>query len=146
MNLHICYPIVTDSPPVRKSRSFASDDDNFIVPSDSDGDAKSVKSSASRSSVSSRRSAVSSEDEFEDNNSNVKSKSKSRSSTTKAPSEKQTFAASNGGASGLFLTAAERREQGKKHEKKAAETPYSFLEDIKDASIYFYEFRRLLKC
>ncbi|KAG6861406.1 hypothetical protein C0995_000535 [Termitomyces sp. Mi166 len=114
----------------RKSRSNASDDDDFIVPSDSDEDAKSVKSS--RSSASSRRSVVSSEDEFNDDDDNAKSKSKSKASKKKAPSVKQTPAASNGGASGLFLTAAERREQGKKDEKKAAETPYSFLEDIKD--------------
>ncbi|KAG5727213.1 DNA mismatch repair protein msh6 [Termitomyces sp. T112] len=116
----------------RKSRSNASEDDDFIVPSDSDGDTKSVKSSVSRSSVSSRRSAVSSEDEFSDDGDHVKSKSKSKSSRKKAPSAKQTSAVSNGGTSGLFLTAAERREQGKKDEKKAAETPYSFLEDIKD--------------
>ncbi|KAG5338497.1 hypothetical protein C0989_007269 [Termitomyces sp. Mn162] len=123
----------------RKSRSNASEDDDFIVPSDSDGDTKSVKSSVSRSSVSSRRSAVSSEDEFSDDGDHVKSKSKSKSSRKKAPSAKQTSAVSNGGTSGLFLTAAERREQGKKDEKKAAETPYSFLEDIKDAKFTPFE-------
>ncbi|KAG6888726.1 hypothetical protein C0992_007635 [Termitomyces sp. T32_za158] len=128
-------PVKKAGQSARKSRAHVSDDDDFLAPSDSDDDVKSIKSSASRSSASSRRSAVSSEDELSDNDSTVKSKSKSKSSTKKTPSEKQTSAAFNGGASGLFLTAAERREQGKKDEKKAAETPYSFLEDIKDASI-----------
>ncbi|KAG6917118.1 hypothetical protein DXG01_003784 [Tephrocybe rancida] len=120
----------------RKSRSNASDDDDdFIVPSDSDGDAKSVKSSASRSSASSRRSVASSEDDFSDDDEevNTKSKSKAKSSAKKAPAKKASAvpdAASSG--AGLFLTAAERREQGKKDEKKAAESPYSFLEDVKD--------------
>jgi DNA mismatch repair protein MSH6 len=34
----------------------------------------------------------------------------------------------------MFLTKAEQRELGKKEEKKAAESPYSFLADIKDVS------------
>lgn len=34
----------------------------------------------------------------------------------------------------MFLTKAEQRELGKKEEKKAAESPYSFLTDIKDVS------------
>ncbi|KAG6876423.1 hypothetical protein C0993_003233 [Termitomyces sp. T159_Od127] len=129
-------PVKKADKSTRKSRSDASDDDDFLAPSDSDDDVKSIKSSASRSSASSRRSAVSSDDDFSDDDINVKSKSesKSKSSIKKTPSEKQTLTASNGGASGLFLTAAERREQGKKDEKKAAETPYSFLEDIKDAT------------
>jgi DNA mismatch repair protein MSH6 len=39
-----------------------------------------------------------------------------------------------GGGTGsyTFLTAAEQREQGKKDEKKAAESPYSFLLNVKD--------------
>ncbi|KAG6841043.1 hypothetical protein C0991_002351 [Blastosporella zonata] len=121
----------------RKSRSNASDDHDFIVP-DSDDDAKSVKSSASRSSASSRRSVLSSEDEFsdeeEEDNAKSKSKSKAKPPTKKAPAGKKTSATTDAASSGsgLFLTAAERREQGKKDEKKAAESPYSFLEDIRD--------------
>ncbi|KAF5379188.1 hypothetical protein D9615_005989 [Tricholomella constricta] len=121
---------------IRKSRSNASDDDDFIVPSDSDVDAKSIKSSASRSSISSRRSEISSEDDFSDEDeSKVKSKSKSKRTPKKAPAAKKSTAASIDVASsgtGLFLTAAERRAQGKKDEKKAAEDPYSFLADVKD--------------
>ncbi|KAG6810732.1 hypothetical protein H0H92_010562 [Tricholoma furcatifolium] len=118
----------------RKSRSNASDDDDFIVPSDSDdGDAKSVKSSASRSSAASRQSFISSDDGLSDED-NGKSKPKAKATAKKAPAPKKTAAASDAAASsaGLFLTAAERREQGKKDEKKAAESPYSFLEDVKD--------------
>jgi hypothetical protein len=35
-----------------------------------------------------------------------------------------------------LLTAAERRVQTKKDEKKDAEQPYSFLQDIKDVSVH----------
>ena len=105
---------------------------------------RSVKSSASRSSASSRRSAVSSEDEYSDAD-NVKSKSKSKSSTKKVSHAKQTPAVLNGSTTELFLTAAERRERGKKDEKKAAETPYSFLEDVKDASSLLDASTRSLK-
>ncbi|KAG5646336.1 hypothetical protein DXG03_003659 [Asterophora parasitica] len=123
----------------RKSRSNASDDDDFIAPSDSDVETKSIKSSASRSSTSSRRSAVSSEDEFSDaaDDDNVKSKSKSKGAAKKTPPAKKSSSAAASAevassGSGLFLTAAERRAQGKKDEKKAAEDPYAFLADVKD--------------
>ena len=43
------------------------------------------------------------------------------------------------GGGATFLTAAEQREQGKKEEKKAAESPYSFLADnIRDVSKLFF--------
>ncbi|KAG6836841.1 hypothetical protein H0H93_002521 [Arthromyces matolae] len=116
----------------RKSRSNASDDDDFIVPSDSEDDARSVRSSKSRSSFTSRRSAASSGDDLSDDNEvEAKSKSKTKAATKKT---KQTPGPANGSSSNntIFLTAAERREQGKKDEKKAAETPYSFLDDVKD--------------
>ncbi|KAG5654433.1 hypothetical protein H0H81_002622 [Sphagnurus paluster] len=119
----------------RKSRSNASDDDDFIAPSDSDGDSKSIKSSGSRSSASSRHSAASSEDEFSNDENRVKSKFKSKSFSKKnQPVQKGAAAPADttSTGAGLFLTAAERREQGKKNDKKAAEDPYSFLAEIKD--------------
>ncbi|RDB29773.1 DNA mismatch repair protein msh6 [Hypsizygus marmoreus] len=116
----------------RKSRSSASDDDDFIVPSDSDVDAKSIKSSTSRSSASSRRSAVSSDDSSGEED---EPKFKSKSTKKKAPAIKKgpsttEGASTNGGFS--FLTAAEKREQEKKNDKKAAEDPYAFLADVRD--------------
>jgi DNA mismatch repair protein MSH6 len=47
--------------------------------------------------------------------------------------------ASNGRGNGFtFLTAAEQREQGKKVEKKSAEDPYSFLQDVRDVRSFFF--------
>lgn len=56
-------------------------------------------------------------------------------------------AASLEGANGsfVFLTAAEQRAQGKKEEKKAAEQPYSFLQDRRDVSSARYWPRNHLK-
>lgn len=115
----------------RKSQSMASDDDDFIVPSDSDIETKSVKSSSSRFTSSSRRSSASEEDFFNDDDEGAvakKGKSKSKPKTT------STGAGATGGSI-TFLTAAERREQDKKNEKKAAEDPYAFLADIRDVLI-----------
>ncbi|TFK38050.1 DNA mismatch repair protein msh6 [Crucibulum laeve] len=130
--------------PAKKGRNSraSSDDDDFIIPSDdSDTEIKSIKSSSSRSS----RSKLSSEDDFdedEDEDSGKKSKpSKSKASATKKSagraSKKASAADASGGSGGggtgfSFLTAAEQREQGKKDEKKAAESPYGFLVNIKD--------------
>jgi DNA mismatch repair protein MSH6 len=61
----------------------------------------------------------------------TKSKGKGKAATTKSYGGKQ--AAGLGDACG-FLTAAEQRAQGKKEEKKAAEEPYSFLQDVRDVS------------
>lgn len=67
-----------------------------------------------------------------------KGKNKAKSSTTKSSGSKKSSKAAGvsvgGGGTGsyAFLTAAEQREQGKKDEKKAAESPYSFLLNVKD--------------
>lgn len=67
-----------------------------------------------------------------------KSKSKGKASATKSSGSKKSSKAAaapvGGGGTGsyTFLTAAEQREQGKKDEKKAAESPYSFLLNVKD--------------
>ncbi|KAJ7208168.1 muts domain V-domain-containing protein [Mycena haematopus] len=108
----------------RKSRSAASDDDDFIVPSDSDIETKSQKSikSVSSRSGSSRRSIVSDDDKSEDEEQVEKSKSKS--TAKKATSGRAAApAATSGNAS--FLTAAERRELEKKNERRK-------LRDIRD--------------
>ncbi|KAJ7632274.1 muts domain V-domain-containing protein [Roridomyces roridus] len=115
----------------RSSRSATSDDDaDFIVPSDSDmDDAKSQKSSKSSSSKSrsSRGSAISEEDsELEA----PAKKSKAKSAAKKVTADNGASAKVAGNA--VFLTAAERREQDKKNEKKDSETPYGFLQDIRD--------------
>ncbi|KAF9069417.1 muts domain V-domain-containing protein [Rhodocollybia butyracea] len=103
-----------------KKSSKASDDDDFIAPSDSDVEVESAKSS---SRPSSRQSALLEDTEDEDEPVAKKSKSKVK---AKAP----TLTAESNSSS--FLTAAERREQDKKDEKKAAESPYGFLQDVKD--------------
>ncbi|KAJ6547168.1 DNA mismatch repair protein msh6 [Mycena capillaripes] len=112
----------------RKSRSAASDDDDFVEPSDSDMETKSQKSfkSASSRSGSSRRSAIS-DDDSEGEQPVKKSKSKP---TAKATSDNSGPVATSGTRS--FLTAAEQREQNKKNEKKESESPYAFLADIRD--------------
>ncbi|KAJ7695011.1 muts domain V-domain-containing protein [Mycena olivaceomarginata] len=116
----------------RKSRSAASDDDDFIAPSDSDVETKSQKStkSASSRSGSSRRSVISDDDDASEDDEPLK-KSKSKSSAKKPAADKAAAPAATSGNSS-FLTAAERRQLEKKNEKKESESPYSFLQDIKD--------------
>lgn len=120
----------------RKSRSAASDDDDFVEPSDSDMETKSQKSfkSASSRSGSSRRSALS-DDDSENEEPVKKSKSKP---AAKATADQNGPAATSGTRS--FLTAAEQREQNKKNEKKESESPYAFLEDIRDVILSFPPF------
>ncbi|KAF8960367.1 hypothetical protein BDZ97DRAFT_1922267 [Flammula alnicola] len=142
--------------PVKKTKSrsrASSDDDDFIVPDESDVETHSVKSAKSsssrRSSMSSRRSGVSSDDddeEFDEDDLDLdddlpkksKSKGKGKASTAKSSTSKKstktTSDPSTGGGTGTFtfLTAAEQREQGKKDDKKAAESPYSFLLNVID--------------
>ncbi|KAJ3497847.1 hypothetical protein NLJ89_g10297 [Agrocybe chaxingu] len=128
--------------PVKKGKASSrasSDDDDFIVPDDSEEElySKSAKSSSRRSSMSSRRSTASSDDEEDldlDDDLPKKSKPKGKATTKSAGSKKSTKAAGGAGSGGTFnfLTAAEQREQGKKDEKKAAESPYGFLQDVRD--------------
>jgi DNA mismatch repair protein MSH6 len=120
----------------RKSRSAASDDDDFIAPSDSDVETKSQKStkSASSRSGSSRRSVISDDDDASEDDEPLK-KSKSKSSAKKPAADKAAAPAATSGNSS-FLTAAERRQLEKKNEKKESESPYSFLQDIKDVLVH----------
>lgn len=119
--------------PVKKGRksSKASDDDDFIVPSDSDIEPASVKSSSSRPS--SRQSMVTEDDEDEDEDEPAAKKSK--------PKAKAKMSTQVSESSLSFLTAAERREQDKKDEKKSTESPYSFLQDIKDVRAFPLHFQ-----
>ncbi|KIK54037.1 hypothetical protein GYMLUDRAFT_249807 [Collybiopsis luxurians FD-317 M1] len=111
----------------RKSSKASEDDDDFIAPSDSDDEVETTKSS---SRPSSRLSMVSGDTEIDDDNAPVakKSKTKSKAKASARPS----MPSADSGSSFSFLTAAERREQDKKDEKKSAESPYGFLQDIKD--------------
>uniref|UniRef100_A0A8H7XWG4 DNA mismatch repair protein n=1 Tax=Psilocybe cubensis TaxID=181762 RepID=A0A8H7XWG4_PSICU len=137
--------------PVKKGNSksrASSDDEDFIVPDDSDEDSHSIKShkssSSRRSSTSSRTSAASSEDEdhfddddLEEDEAPKKSKAKTKTkSSGKSTSSKSSAAkpSGDGVGNGTFslLTAAEQREQEKKDDKKAAESPYDFLMDVRD--------------
>jgi DNA mismatch repair protein MSH6 len=109
-------------------KTSVADDDDFIVPSDSDAELKSTSSrSRSRASSSVSRSSRT-DDEFSDSSVPAKSTSKARSSGR--PSLKKT----NTGSGATFLTAAEQRVKGTKAEKK--ESPYAFLQEgvLKDVS------------
>jgi len=117
----------------QKSRSNASDDDDFIVP-DSDTEVKSVKSSSSRSTASRRSVASSDESSIEDKPKKAKPKPKPSAKRAAGGKKGATAAVAEGtsGGTNAFLTAAEQREQGKKNEKKVAEEAYSFLADVQD--------------
>lgn len=152
------FDLVYNSPPfvyTGRARSKASDDDDdFIVPSDSEVETRSIKSSSSRLSSASRRLDVASS-EIEDGSGQdedeelKKKKGKSSGKSRSSPAKGNSKALASSGGSATFLTAAERREQGKKEEKKAAESPYSFLADnVRDVSklFFFVEFSLLTKC
>lgn len=129
---------------IDKRFASSSDDNEFNPTSEQDeDDGKSYHSSSSR------RSAASSSDtegdfivDDEDEDSSRKLKSKSTTKTGKKVKGKTTVAdnldASNAG-SAMFtlLTAAERREQGKKLEKKSTEEPFAFLQDVRDVRRFY---------
>ncbi|KAH7923446.1 DNA mismatch repair protein Msh6 [Leucogyrophana mollusca] len=121
----------------RKSGSSSgADDDDFIVPSDSD-EVPEVRSSsrASSRSTSSRRSSVSNKSRHStEANESDSDEPSAKTSKPQRPSLKKNtdVGGSLGGNGSLFLTAAEQRTQEKKTEKKAAEDPFSFLIDPKD--------------
>lgn len=124
-----------------KRSALHSDDDEFNPASEQDEDeTRSVKSFRSSSS---RRSAASSsdtegeflvDDDEEDNPRKLKSKSaakagrKAKGNVAVADNSE----ASNAGSAFTLLTAAERREQGKKLEKKSTDEPFGFLQDVRD--------------
>ncbi|CAK5279496.1 unnamed protein product [Mycena citricolor] len=111
----------------RKSRSAASEDDDDFVVSDSDMDARSIKSSKSTSSLS-RRSATSDDDEDDD----AFDSEPVKKPAAKPKGRAKTITKNVTAGGGSFLTAAERQELERKNEKKEAESPYSFLQDVKD--------------
>ncbi|KAH7907952.1 muts domain V-domain-containing protein [Hygrophoropsis aurantiaca] len=127
--------------PVKTSRKSGSrsvpDDDDFIVPSDSD-EAPGPRSSsrASSRSNSSRRTSFShksghSAEQADGSDSDEPSAKKAKGKRA-VPKKLAEGGNSTGGGNNLFLTAAEQRAQEKKTEKKAAEDPFSFLLDPKD--------------
>ncbi|KIL62704.1 hypothetical protein M378DRAFT_128542 [Amanita muscaria Koide BX008] len=131
---------------VGKSRSaLPSDDDNdFIPPPDQDDDDETKSVVSARSSRRSAASTSDTDDNFivDDDEDEVplKAKSKASTKTTKTTKKSKSTANSSGaGDSGAgsflgaaFLTAAERREQGKKNEKKSSDEPFAFLQDVRD--------------
>ena len=133
--------MVHNSPFVYTGRAHpkaSDDDDDFIVPSDSEVETRSIKSSSSRLSSASRRSGVTSsedEDDFDQDEDEVPKKKRKSSGKSRSSPAKGKALANSGSGNATFLTAAEQREQGKKEEKKAAESPYSFLADnVRDVS------------
>ncbi|TEB23394.1 DNA mismatch repair protein msh6 [Coprinellus micaceus] len=87
---------------------------------------KSLKSSSRRSSFS----ATDLDDDLLDEDEKPK-RTKAKKPAAKASAPKMTQAASSGGG-GSFLTAAEQRALEKKDDKKKAESPFAFLQDIRD--------------
>ncbi|KAK2461207.1 hypothetical protein APHAL10511_006734 [Amanita phalloides] len=119
----------------------SSDNDDFIPSSENERDEDDNKSVRSHRSSSYRSAASSSDTEGdfimddEDEESQPKSKARSSAKVGKKGKGKVTVAGHPEGGStepSTFLTAAERREQGKKTEKKAAEEPFAFLQDVRD--------------
>ena len=105
-------------------------DDDFIVPDDSEDD---VASRSSRASKRSSRQSLSSG--YEDDEVGTQStKSKKSAAAAGRPSLKQTHGASGSASASTsnFLTAAERRAQATKEDKKSQEDPFSFLSDVRD--------------
>jgi DNA mismatch repair protein MSH6 len=75
----------------------------------------------------------------EDSDEGVPLKSKSTPAKVKMPPKSQPTASSRG-KDFTFLTAAEQRTQEKKDEKKAAESPYVFLEDPMDVRLHSWQY------
>jgi DNA mismatch repair protein MSH6 len=61
-------------------------------------------------------------------------RTKAKKPAAKASAPKMTQAASSGGG-GSFLTAAEQRALEKKDDKKKADSPFAFLQDIRDVRL-----------
>ncbi|KAF8348581.1 muts domain V-domain-containing protein [Amanita rubescens] len=124
----------------KRRSALHSDDDEFNPASEQDEDeTRSVKSFRSSSS---RRSAPSSSDTegdfIDDDEEDNPRKSKSKPAAKSGRKAKgnvavaDNFEASDAGSAFTLLTAAERREQGKKLEKKSTEEPFGFLQDVRD--------------
>ncbi|KAI4525062.1 DNA mismatch repair protein Msh6 [Schizophyllum commune Loenen D] len=110
------------SPKKRGARSAASsDDDEFTLPSEPEDDEAGPETSSAASSAG---------DFTEDDDDEAPAPKKKAKAKAKPPAP--ALASSSSGSGAGFLTAAERREQGKKNDKKASEDPYSFLQDIRD--------------
>ncbi|KAF8137603.1 muts domain V-domain-containing protein [Boletus edulis] len=111
------------------------DDDDFIVPDESDEEPRGRSSSraSSRRSTSQRSSGRYShhDDEGEDED---EDQPKVKRSAPRRPIFKKSLAENPnaGSVTSLFLTIAEQRTQEKKTEKKSAEDPFSFLVDVRD--------------
>ncbi|KAF9264277.1 DNA mismatch repair protein Msh6 [Marasmius fiardii PR-910] len=108
----------------RASSRATTDDEDYVAPSDSESEAK-RSAASSRASSSSRRSLASETEDEEEERQPTKKSAKPLKRSNMGASAQQNPSVS-------FLTAAERREQAKKDEKKAAENPYAFLLDVKD--------------
>jgi DNA mismatch repair protein MSH6 len=124
------------------------DDDEFIVPSDSDVDLKSLSShnrSVSRSSNRTMSSRMSDDEEFAELGSQVDDDENMETSKSKAKAKKPAGGKKTSTKSGIngvsapnhtsFLTAAEQRAQEKKTDKKTTDEAFSFLKDPKDVRL-----------
>lgn len=73
--------------------------------------------------------------------SKAKPKGKSSARKSKFGTSKKSAEADGGNAGSFaFLTAAEQREQDKKDDKKATESPYDFLQDVRDVGCQHFQF------
>ena len=113
-----------------RSARLSDDDDEFIVPDDSEDDAASRSSRVSKRS--SRISLLSDEEDEENARTQKPKKSTARPTLKKAHAVSGSASAS----ANNFLTAAEQRAQVTKEEKKSQDDPFSFLLDIKDVCIH----------
>ena len=121
----------------RSSSGHNSDSD--FAPGLSDDDVR-VPSSARGSSISGGRSELESSTAELDSDSDMSDATKGKKAKggkTSRPSLKHAQSSEGGrsGGSSNFLTAAERRAQDKKTEKKTADDPFEFLKDVRDVGV-----------
>ncbi|KAG7098886.1 hypothetical protein E1B28_000786 [Marasmius oreades] len=111
----------------RASSRASTDDEDYVIHSDSESGSKHLTSSSRASSCSRRSLLTETDDERAAQPVRKNTKVRTRSGFGSSTHQNTSYTSSVS-----FLTAAERREQAKKDEKKAAENPYSFLLDVMD--------------
>ncbi|KAH9031950.1 DNA mismatch repair protein Msh6 [Lactarius hengduanensis] len=120
------------SPKKKARRAKSSDDDDFFIVPDDDSDDDAASRSSRSSKRSSRLSLLSDDDDDEDNVRPQKSKKSLGTAARPSLKKAQPANSSANASTNNFLTAAERRAQATKDEKKSQEDPFYFLLDVRD--------------
>lgn len=128
------YALVLTHARAGTKKKRGDDDDDFIVNDDESEEEPYAKASSSRRSsfASTDASRYDLDDEDEDD---APKRPKAMKKAASSAPKKLAEVASVSGAGSNFLTAAEQRALDKKDDKKKAESPFSFLQDIRDVGI-----------